>query len=80
MEIWELLGGSPHSFLNTPDPTFLEQDLNGIDTSKYALGKRGGVPFAIGTGNNVNMEDPQTSFSDLNLKNKKRRTVILFAF
>jgi cysteine desulfurase / selenocysteine lyase len=73
------IGESQHSFSSIPNPNFLEQDLNGIDTSKYGLGS-GEVPFAIGTGNNVNMEDPQTGFSDLNLKNKEESSYLPFEY
>lgn len=70
------VGESRDSFSSISDPNFLEQDLNGIDTSKYALGS-GETPFAVGTGNNVNMENPQTDFADLNLKNNKKESSYL---
>lgn len=73
------IGEPPNSFSNMPNPGFFEKDLNGVDTSKYALGN-GEVPYAIGTGNNVDMGDPQTSFSDLNLNNKQETSYLPFEY
>jgi cysteine desulfurase / selenocysteine lyase len=72
-------GVTPNSFSDIPNLGFLEQNLNGVDTSKYTLGS-GEVPYAVGTGNNVNMKEPQTSFADLNLKNKEEPSYLPFEY
>ncbi|WP_281226662.1 family 2A encapsulin nanocompartment cargo protein cysteine desulfurase [Flavobacterium aquiphilum] len=70
-------GKTPHSFSNSSNSNFLEQNLYGIDTSQYTLGS-GEVPFAVGTGNNVDMGNPQTSFEDLNLQHKEEPSYLPF--
>jgi cysteine desulfurase/selenocysteine lyase len=73
------LGIAPNSFPGISSPAFLEENLKKVDNPKYAFGNNQ-EPYVVNTGNNINIDDPQTGFTDVNLKNKDEPTYLPYQY